>query len=475
MRVLTGTWQRTTIGGVIAAAMLLTAGLGLTVASQSAAAQDNALGGSYVTPFPEGDVYRLRVVGDWLADGMLSALQETKNREARLEINPKRWTLTRVSRPDFAQEITELKADLLTEKAHIAVIMLGLQDGRSLRDGNGRRLSFGSIEWRAEYGRRIEAVMKELKRASIAVYWVGLPIMRRADANEEAQFINEVTRQRAYLSGVRYIDIYAALADEQGGFSPYGPDMTGKIGLLRGRDGVSFTYAGSQKVAHFVERELKRDLAQAKAERAVPLAGSESEQKRVASVDAAGNPKRADWRTSIAAARAKAAGGTGGGAAGLFDQRAGEQPAENTRINLKTPGPGGREQILSLDIVRPAIPASIVSLVTRKQSADKATPLGDTLVDQIAGGVNIMSTVTPAAGTGAAPGARLSPAQAPYFRVLVKGERTQPRPGRADDFSWPRPPPPVIALPGVPAGSSRDAASGGRVPLPAASPFRPRA
>jgi hypothetical protein len=33
----------------------------------------------------------------------------------------------------------------------------------------------------------------------------------------------------------------------------------------------------------------------------------------------------------------------------------------------------------------------------------------------------------------------MSPTQSPYFRVLEKGERMPSKPGRADDFAWPRP------------------------------------
>jgi hypothetical protein len=61
--------------------------------------------------------------------------------------------------------------------------------------------------------------------------------------------------------------------------------------------------------------------------------------------------------------------------------------------------------------------------------------MGEVLVDQIPGGLTVMSTVAP--GSGARRG--LSPVQTPYFRLLFKGERLTPRPGRADDFSWPRP------------------------------------
>jgi hypothetical protein len=59
---------------------------------------------------------------------------------------------------------------------------------------------------------------------------------------------------------------------------------------------------------------------------------------------------------------------------------------------------------------------------------------GDLLVDQIAGGLTLMSSISP---SGNRDRGRLSPTQAPYFRLLVKGERLQPKPGRADDLTWP--------------------------------------
>ena len=57
---------------------------------------------------------------------------------------------------------------------------------------------------------------------------------------------------------------------------------------------------------------------------------------------------------------------------------------------------------VTLDIVRPAIPASVVALVTRRESADKLSQMGDAVIDQIPGGLTVMSTVALASGPGVA-------------------------------------------------------------------------
>jgi hypothetical protein len=63
--------------------------------------------------------------------------------------------------------------------------------------------------------------------------------------------------------------------------------------------------------------------------------------------------------------------------------------------------------------------------------------MGDILVDQIPGGLTVMSSIVPPRGAGGRRG--LSPTQTPYFRGFERGDRLPPKPGRADDFTWPRP------------------------------------
>ena len=49
--------------------------------------------------------------------------------------------------------------------------------------------------------------------------------------------------------------------DEQGRFSTRGPDFEGQMRILRAGDGVHFTKFGARKLAHYVERELRRVLS----------------------------------------------------------------------------------------------------------------------------------------------------------------------------------------------------------------------
>jgi hypothetical protein len=430
------------------------------LAPQLRAAEEDAAQVSYITPFPEADTYRVQLVGDWWAEGMIEGLVEGFARDSRVQVNRKHRAITSVFRGDFEDEMKALDEMIGREKPHIVVLMLGMADRVSVRLGNGKRAAVGSDEWKAEYTRRIDRVIKAIRKPGTAIYWVGQPKLARADADEDAVMMNEIVRERVYLNGMKYVDVHDAFADEQGGYRPSGPDVTGKVVRLRDPDGIGFTGTGYRKLAFYVEREVNRDLAQARAERSIPLAGSEAEQARVNPQKAAELAKPA---APVSGAKATVQPGAAVAAAmGRVDQSL-DQKADNGRITLKVAGADGREETMTMEIVRPAIPASVVSLVTRRQLLDKGPQPGDVVTEDIPGGLTVLSTITPSSET--AGRRRQSPTQTAYFRVLVKGERLQPKPGRTDDFAWPR----QDALPAEPAAAEPPPA-----PLPTKTGPAPR-
>jgi hypothetical protein len=437
----------------------------LMAAAVPAAAQEVPAGAAFITPFPPNDTYNVVIVGDDLAEGLLGGAREIFQKDPRVVIRTQPLGIGGLMRRDFDQKLIDLEESLKSDPVQIAILMMGAWDRVSVRDRTtGRRLMVGTDGWRREYAARADRLLKMLRRRNVAAYWVGLPNVRRSDANDDVQMMNSILRERAYLNGARFVDIYAAFIDENGGYSQYGPDVTGKIRLLRAGDGVYFTWEGNRKLAYFVDRELRRDLTQARADRAIPLDGDPAEQAKI-------NPDRARLADPAAGREARPAPGSEPDVAKASSSGAGgglDQKADNSRINLRIMSEGGREEVVSLDIVRPAISASVVALVTRRESPDRPSQLGESVVDQIPGGLTVLSTVALATGSGQAGGKRrLSPSQSPYFRVLFKGERLPPKPGRADDASWPRPAPPpeAVYLPGadpLETGATREAESGER-------------
>ena len=117
---------------------------------------------------------------------------------------------------------------------------------------------FRTDEWAALYTKRIDATIAALKSAGVPVFWVGLPSIRGPKSTSDMQYLNDLYRARAEKAGIIYIDVWDGFVDESGRFTLQGPDFEGQTRRLRAGDGVHFTKAGARKLAHYLEREIRR-------------------------------------------------------------------------------------------------------------------------------------------------------------------------------------------------------------------------
>jgi hypothetical protein len=121
-----------------------------------------------------------------------------------------------------------------------------------------RTYEFRSDEWAAYYNKRIDATIAALKSAGVPVFWVGLPSIRGPKSTSDMQYLNDLYRARAEKAGITYIDVWDGFVDDNGRFIPQGADFEGQTRRLRAGDGVHFTRAGARKLAHYLEREIRR-------------------------------------------------------------------------------------------------------------------------------------------------------------------------------------------------------------------------
>jgi len=437
------------VARVLTSTFVMLAVLVIGVLAPPAAAQGPALSTSYITPFPDNDTYRLEVWGDALAEGLLTGLIEQLADEPRISIQRRHRPVQSLLRAGLDEDISEIVSELARTNAHIIVISIGLNDRYPMRLANGRRAPVGSEIWQQEYGRRVDRIMRAFRAQRIAVYWVGLPIVRRPDVNEELQAITGVIRERAYAAGQKMIDIYAATTNEDGRYNPYGPDITGTSRLLRQGDGITFTQAGNRKLAHFVERELKRDIVQARAQRSIPLAGSESEQRLIRPLRQSQTPDSAARATAAANAGSKPGSPV---ARATAPSGEGDLKADNGRVTISDTGNSGRQETVAVELPRPAIPGNLMTLLERRAASDRTTQPGEVLVREIPGGLTLSRTISMASTSGAQR-RRALPSQTPFFRVLVRGEQLEPKTGRADDIAWPPISRPAQTAPVTPAAA----------------------
>jgi hypothetical protein len=114
--------------------------------------------------------------------------------------------------------------------------------------------------WGEIYSKRIDETIAALKSKGVPIFWVGLPSLRGAKSTADAVYLNDLFRARAERAGVIYVDIWDGFVDESGKYSNFGPDYEGQMRRLRSQDGVFFTKSGAVKLAHYVEREIRRHM-----------------------------------------------------------------------------------------------------------------------------------------------------------------------------------------------------------------------
>ncbi len=401
------------------------------------------LRGRGLSPFPKDDVYRLHLVGDAFIDGLGPALKSSLQTTPEVQVQTGTVKVSSLRRANWRDAISAVAERNSSAPLDMAVVMFGANEAGSIYEDGYDRRRFGNEEWLRVYAARVDRLMKTLKpQGKGAVYWVGLPIIRRRDRAENFRLINTVLRERAYANGITYIDSYSRFQDENGAFNRYGPDLAGTIKLLRSKDGVFFTRTGYAKLAQLVVRLVRRDLNQIKAERVVTLAGDATEQRAIqARLRAADRNRTKRRKERKAAAKPTAPGSLPG------DTQFGGQKADHGSAEITITG-GAKPLRVKFELPRPALSAAIMTLVTRNQSENKPARLGDSAVQILPGGVPLLSTVLPANQNELSlRNRRLSPTQSVFFKVWGKGERLEPKPGRADDIRWPLPEPqPVVRV-----------------------------
>ena len=334
---------------------------------------------SYVTPFPEQGTYRVLVLGDSIGEGLSFGLSTAFKNDRSLQlINRAKWG-TGFSRRKHIGRAREFEPLLASIKPDIVLISVGAKDAvASILEGR-KKHRFGSERWKQIYSERLNSILRRLKKQKTAVYWVGLPIMRDPAFNENMNTLNEMFREKAHLNNIKFIDTWNGFVDQYGNFSPYGPDLDGRVLRLRDKDGIRFTGTGYRKLAHYVEREIRRDLIAARSERNVPLAGDASEQREI-------NQKKSIGKLA------------------------------------KIPGANGGN---NSDGVRK----------TSARTTSSAAAFGEVIASDRASGLTLLSSITRTNDPTLSGGRHTLPLTLrPYYRVLVKGETLASKPGRSDDF-----------------------------------------
>lgn len=331
---------------------------------------------------PKPDASRFVVVlGDSLGDLLAGGLEEALN--DRLDVAVVRKVrsdsgLVRNDYHDWPKAVRELLAS--DQKITLAVMHLGTNDRQSLREGDVVHEPL-SERWKELYRQRIDAVATAFSEKRIPLLWVGAPPVQYTRLTADLIVLNEMFRQRVERSGGTYVDLWGGFVDAENRYSVSGPDLSGQIAKLRAADGVHYTRAGARKAAHFVDVAIRRHIESDAPANIIALPSVTTETEGLGRELQPGGIER------------------------LIDAMVSGVP-DATRLATIPVKP----------LAGPVMPLSLPTAATA------AAPAGD-------GALLVRSALARGRGDGAAL----------LERIFVDGAPPEPKPGRADDYRWPKP------------------------------------
>ena len=214
---------------------------------------------------------RIGVFGDSMADGLYAGLYRDLQDQPNVSVAKFSQVSTGLSRYDYVDVQARTRGQLDDQPIDVAVILFGTNDAQGI-DTGGVVHMFGTDGWKAAYGRRIDDLVALLRSRNVAVYWVGLPRMKRDSFDGRMTLINGVVEARMRALGVPYIETVSLTSNDEGGYEAYLPTGSGRRVLMRANDGIHMSMAGYLRMSAPVAARLKRDAGLDRSAAAPPAA-----------------------------------------------------------------------------------------------------------------------------------------------------------------------------------------------------------
>ncbi|MFC7378403.1 DUF459 domain-containing protein [Brevundimonas sp. GCM10030266] len=201
---------------------------------------------------------RIGVFGDSMADGLYAGLYRDLQGQPNVSVTKFSQVSTGLSRYDYVDIQAKTRGQLDNQPVDVAVVLFGTNDAQGI-SMDGVVHAFGSDGWKAAYAQRITDLVTLLRSRDVAVYWVGLPRMKRESFDGRMTLINSVVSERMRALGVPYIETTSLTSNAEGGYEAYLPNDAGRRTLMRAHDGIHMSMAGYLRMSAPVAERLKRD------------------------------------------------------------------------------------------------------------------------------------------------------------------------------------------------------------------------
>ena len=234
------------------------------------AAKPATIKAAVVTPPPSQVVHVvpgrpvvIGVFGDLLGDGIWAGLYRALKDDKTYQVVRDSRAATGLTNYQYVNVHDVAVGQLGAKPVDIAVMMIGANDEQGIA-AEGHVYPFGTPDWRRVSNPRIDDMVALFRAHGAAVYWVGLPKMRRVAYDARAQFLNTIYEARARALGVTFIPTVPVTVNAAGDYDDYLADAAGRRPrLMRAEDGIHMTMAGYLRLAGPAMGLIRTDVSRA--------------------------------------------------------------------------------------------------------------------------------------------------------------------------------------------------------------------
>ena len=136
--------------------------------------------------------------------------------------------------------------------------MMGANDDQSITGGAGN-IVYGSPQWTAAYGARVNEFILQAMGSGAHVIWVGMPTMEDPNLNQRLQGINQIDESilGQYPGSAYFLPTVHSLGGPGGKYAAFLPNSAGVEENVRSTDGIHLTPAGGELLSQNVIATMK--------------------------------------------------------------------------------------------------------------------------------------------------------------------------------------------------------------------------
>ncbi|HEY2637904.1 MAG TPA: GDSL-type esterase/lipase family protein [Solirubrobacteraceae bacterium] len=212
-------------------------------------------------PKPPRPLHTVLVTGDSMSMPLDQDIARRLVGQAGIKVDRDPHIGTGISKPilvDWGKlSVHQVKAD----HPDAVVVFIGANEGFSMKGPDGKDVACCSAQWAAIYADRARRMMNAYRQGGAArVYWLTLPLPRRAIQQKVARTVNAAVRvaAQAYAAQVRVLDMTSLFTpgDRYRDAMP----VDGKDTIVRQADGIHLNDAGSEVAASRVLAAISGDF-----------------------------------------------------------------------------------------------------------------------------------------------------------------------------------------------------------------------